>query len=152
MSQTAQPDFANADVGDVLDEQREQHREDKREQARQSSLRRKIEQRRENKTIHIRVEGAKVPFSPPGGEVDEVQDIVHDFAGKDEDELTQEEHNRAQKFRDRIPVVLGEKCQDETMDAAFWKKEFAPEERQIVLGKLARGGEEGRDADGFRSK
>lgn len=149
MSQ-AQPDFANADVGDVLDEQREQHREDKREQARQSSLRRKIEQRRENKTVHVRVEGAKVPFSPAGGEVDEVQDIVSEFAGKDEEDLTQEEHERAQEFRDRIPEILGEKCQEEGLTADWWKTTFAPEERQIVLGELARGGEEGRDADGFR--
>lgn len=149
MSQ-AQPDFVNADVDEVLEEQAEQQREEKREQARQSSLRRKIEQRRENKTVHVRVEGAKVPFSPPGGEVDEIQDIVTDFAGKDEEDLTQEEHERAREFRDRIPEILGDKCQDEGLTARFWKQTFSPEERQTILGKLARGGEEGRDADGFR--
>lgn len=149
MSQ-AQPDFANVDVDEVLDEQREQHQEEQREQARQSSLRRKIEQRREEKTIHVRVEGAKVPFSPPGGEVDEVQDIVSDFMGKDEEDLTPEEHQRAQTFRDRIPEILGEKCQDDALTPEFWKSTFAPEERQVFLGQLAQGGEEGKDADGFR--
>lgn len=152
MSQTGQPDFVNVDATDVLAEEQERQAEKREEQARQSSLRRKIEQRRENKTVHVRVEGAKVPFSPPGGEVDEVQDIVTDFAGKDEEELSQEEYYRVREFRNRIPEVLGEKCQDETMDAHFWKSTFSPEERQQYLGRLARGGEEGRDADGFRKK
>lgn len=150
MSQSKQPDFVNAEVTDVLAAESRQQEEERHEQAKQGSLRRKIEQRRENKTIHIRVEGAKVPFSPPGGEVDEVQDMVADFAGKDEEDLTEEEVKRAHEFRDRIPALLAEKCKDDGLTTEFWKSTFAPQERQIFLGKLSNGGIEGEDADGFR--
>lgn len=151
MSQ-AQPEFVNANVDDILEEQQEQHVEEQQERAKQGSLRRKIEQRRADKTIHLRVEGAKVPFAPPGGEVDKAQDMVADFAGKDEENLTEEEIRRAHEYRDRIPQILGEKCKVPELTAAWWQQTFAPEEREVYLGKLARGGEEGIDADGFRSK
>lgn len=151
MSQ-AQPDFVNADVDDILDEQQNERKEEKQERVQQESLARKIEQRREDKTIHIRVEGAKVPCEPPGGVVDEVQDMAGEFAGVDEDEMTDEEFARYQEMRDRVDEILGEKSKDSEMTTAWWSQTFSPEERQRYLGQLARGGEEGKDADGFRSK
>lgn len=152
MSQTAQPDFVNADVDDILEEQQEQRAEEKQEHAQQESLLRKIEQRRADKTVHIRVEGAKVPCEPPGGVVDEVQDMAGEFAGVDEDEMTNEEYTRYQEMRNRVDEILGEKSKDEGMTAAWWKQTFAPEERQRYLGQLARGGVEAKNADGFREE
>lgn len=148
----AQPDFVNADVDDILEEQQEQRSEEKQEHAQQESLRRKIEQRRADKTIHVRVEGAKVPFEPPGGVVDEVQDMAGEFAGTDEEEMTDEEFARYQEMRDRVDAILGEMCKDDQLTASWWNRTFSPEERQVYLGQLARGGEEGKDADGFREE
>lgn len=152
MSQSAQPDFANADVEQVLEEQAEQQVEEKQKQAEQSSLRRKIESRRKDKTVHLRVEGAKVPFEAPGGEFEEIEDISGKFAGVDEEEMTQEEFGEYQRMRDRITEILGEKCKDDELTTEWWRRNFTPLEREEYAGTLMQGGEEGRQADGFREK
>jgi hypothetical protein len=152
MSQSAQPDFANADVEQVLEEQAEQQAEEEQQQAEQSSLRRKIESRRKDKTVHLRVEGAKVPFEAPGGEFEEVEDISAQFAGVDEEDMTREEFGEYQKMRNRVTEILAEKSKDDAMTFDWWQSTFTSIERQKYAGKLMQGGEEGRKADGFRDK
>lgn len=152
MSQSVQPDFVNADVERVLEEQADQQAQEQQQQAEQSSLRRKIESNRAKKTVHLRVDGVKVPFEAPGGEFQEIEDSSFAFAGMDEEDMSREEFAEYQHMRDRITEILGEKCKDSELTTDWWRREFTPMEREEYGGKLMQGGIEGGHADGFREK
>jgi hypothetical protein len=108
-----------------------------------SNLKRKIGKRREKKTIHIRVEGARVPFAPPGGEADAIMDMMGEFGDLEEDELSGDQWQQYAKARDRIVSILGDKCKVDDLDSEWWRQTFSFTEREELFGDLAAGGIEG---------
>lgn len=152
------PDFSNVDVEDIHAEVEQEQAEQERELSEGAKLAEKISKSRAQKTIHVRIEGKRVPFEPIGGRMDDVEDMMGEFAGRDDPEdLSKEEFERYQAMRSKVDSILEEKCKcvdrrSGAFTAMWWKQNFSGEERQKTLGKLARGGIEGSDADGFREK
>lgn len=147
-----EPQFENADINEIKDQEEQEQRERAQELSEGEQKLRSISRARDEKTVHVEIEGQDVPFTPMKGEQDEVLDASAKFAGKDEEELDEDELAEMQDLRDRVDELLGEKCEIEAADADWWASEFRMEERQQILGTLSSGGQEGHDAAQFRKK
>lgn len=146
--EVANPEMAAA----ITEDSKEREQEQREEALENESTLQEISRSRSEKTIHLRLEGKRVPFAPPKGALDDVEDLFLDLGGIEEDELTDEQRAQYREGRERVVEILAEKCKDPASSEAYWHSEFSSEERQEILNDLAEGGIEGRDADGFRSE
>lgn len=110
----------------------------------------KISERQSEKTVHIRVNGERVPFNVLGGALNDVEDTIFDLRGKDEEDLTPEEVQQEKQAMERLDRILAEKCkwEDESLDVftyGWWREQFNREERQEFVGDLHDGGIEGKN-------
>ena len=158
MSQT-EPQFDNVDVDAVHTEEAQEQRDAERERSEAQRLADQITKSRAKKTIHVRVEGKRVPFHVLAGRSDDVEDMMGEFADVEdpEQDLVGEEFERFKEMRAKVDEILAEKCKlTDPATGAFtvdwWKSNFTTVERQEFLGDLYHGGIEGEDADGFRSE
>lgn len=134
------PDAAQA-IADAASEAKQEKEQNAAEA--QSALQ-KISDRRSEKEVHVRIEGTRVPFAPPKGDLDELEDYFLDLAGVDEDDLSEEEKEQYRAGRDLTVELLAEKCKDPASSEEYWRSEFSNEERMEFLNDLAEGGEEGK--------
>lgn len=146
-------DLANPEMAAAVEQDSKERKRDRDEQALEAeSTLQQISQRRSEKTVHVRIEGDRVPFEPLKGALSEIEDYFLDLSGVDEENLTDEQAAQYREGRDRLVEILAEKCKDPASTEAFWREEFGPEEQQDILNDLAEGGVEGNDADGFREE
>lgn len=132
----------------IADAAKEEKREQQQELSEAERAAREITEREEEKTIHLRVNGKRVPFHTIGGALSDVEETMQELTGKDEEDLTPEEQEKNIEAQRRVDEVLAEKCKwrDEEKDIFtydWWRSKFDTRTREEYVAELMDGGIEG---------
>ena len=142
MSESA-PTYANEDVHDQLREERQRQQAEKEEQAKQAqSLKRRLQQKRQERTVTVDIDGVPVDFAPMDGKdadwMESLGERYADLEGVDEEELEGEQLKQFRKDNERLSEMLAKYAKDGELDKAFWSETYTSDERQMFVVDLRR--------------
>lgn len=152
----ANPQAANNAVAALTDKKAVTKRQKIQEATDAERTKREILESLEEHTVTVRVRGKPIEMHDlTGEEEDWIDDQIAGFSemvdAEDPDELENEEYREYRDSREHIVELLSEKAVESAFNFGFWKK-LKQETRYSVLRDIRQGGQEARDAGGFRSK
>lgn len=146
------PTFANpGELEQSLKRGEQEQRERSDELSKHEAQKRRLQQKREEKTVTVRIDGSPTKFSPLSGkESDWIDDLAGEYAGVEEEDMNETEYDEYVEMRERITEMLADHAKNPVLDYDFWADTYPIEDRQRFVGKLKQGGEEAQERDGFR--